>query len=92
MASAKESSKFSNYADSAFDKYDTNKTGYIEYTEFRKVLDDLAGAFSIGSNIAEEEVKKNFELIDTDKDGKISKGEFANSHILKLLEIFKGGK
>ncbi len=92
MASAKESSKFSNYADSAFDKYDTNRTGYIEYTEFRKVLDDLAGVFCKGENIAEEEVKKNFELIDTDKDGKISKGEFANSTILKLLEVFKDVK
>ena len=38
MASAKESSKFSNYAESAFDKYDTNKTGYIEYSEFKKVM------------------------------------------------------
>ena len=52
----------------------------------------MTGIFRKGVNVAEEEVKKNFELIDTDKDGKISKGEFANSHILKLLEIFKGGK
>ena len=81
--------QFANYADSAFDKYDTNRTGYIEYTEFRKVLDDLAGVFSKGENIAEEEVKKNFDLIDTDRDGKISKEEFINSTIFKLLESFK---
>ena len=82
-------SKFANYSESAFEKYDTDKSGYIEQAELKKVIDELAANFSKDTNISEEDVKKVLEQIDTDNDGKISKEEFTKTSRLKLLEAFK---
>ena len=81
--------QFANYSESAFDKYDTDKSGYIEQSELKNVIDELASKLKQDTNISEDVVKKALEYIDADKDGKISKEEFTKTSRVKLLEAIK---
>ena len=69
-----------------FDKYDKDKSGYIEQSELKEVINELASKLNKETNISEDIVKKALDQIDTDEDGKISKTEFCNTSRLKLLQ------
>lgn len=55
-----------------FQKYDRNRTGYIEQAEFARLLEAL------GQNITDEELMIAFDIIDTERTGKISWKQFKN--------------
>lgn len=55
-----------------FQKYDRNRTGSIEQAEFARLLEAL------GQNITDEELAIAFDIIDTDRSGKISWKQFKN--------------
>ena len=64
--------KFNEYMDTAFDKVDVDKNGYLEKEEVRQLVQDLVN---------------KLKLIDTDKDGKVTKEEFRKTSRAKLLAI-----
>ena len=80
--------KFTDITSSAFDKYDKDKSGYIEQAELKEVINDMANHLNKSTNIDEETVKKVLETMDTDKDGKMSKEEFIKISREKLLAAF----
>ncbi len=55
-----------------FQRYDRNRTGSIEAPEFARLLEAL------GQNITDEELMIAFDIIDTDRTGKISWTQFKN--------------
>jgi hypothetical protein len=55
-----------------FQKYDRNRTGYIEAPGFARLLEAL------GQNITDEELQMAFDDIDTERSGKISWKQFKN--------------
>ena len=73
--------KFNEMTSDSFDKYDKDKSGYMEEAELKEVINDVAAKLNKATNIDEETVKKVLQTIDTNKDGKISRDEFnALSH------------
>ena len=79
--------KFTDITSSAFDKYDKDKSGYIEQAELKEVINDMAKQLNQTTNIDEDVVKKALETLDTDKDGRISKEEFTKLTQEKLLAL-----
>ena len=79
--------KFTEITSSSFDKYDKDKSGYIEYSELKEVINDMAKQFNLATNVDEDLVKKAFESLDTNKDGKLSKEEFTQLTKEKLLAL-----
>jgi hypothetical protein len=55
-----------------FQRYDRNRTGYIERAEFARLLEAL------GQNITDEELEIAIDIVDTDRSGKITWKEFKN--------------
>jgi Ca2+-binding EF-hand superfamily protein len=55
-----------------FQKYDRNRTGYIEAPGFARLLEAL------GQNITDDELTIAFDIIDTERTGKISWKQFKN--------------
>ncbi|ADO73065.1 EF-hand domain-containing protein [Stigmatella aurantiaca] len=55
-----------------FQKYDRNRTGFIEAPEFARLLEAL------GQNITDEDLQIAFDIIDIDRSGKISWKQFKN--------------
>ena len=55
-----------------FQKYDRNRTGYIEAPGFARLLEAL------GQNITDDELAIAFDIIDTERTGKISWKQFKN--------------
>ena len=81
------SSKFTEITTSSFDKYDKDKSGYIEQAELKEAINDMAKQLNQTVNIDEDVVKKALETLDTDKDGKISREEFTKLTQEKLLAL-----
>ena len=79
--------KYTNLTGDIFDKYDKDKSGYIEQTELKEVINDLASKLNQETNIPEDVVKKALDQMDIDEDGKISRTEFCNTSRVKLLQI-----
>ena len=79
--------KFNNYMDTAFDKVDVDKNGYLEKNELRQLVQDIVNKLKKDTNVPEDKVKSAMELIDTDGDGKITKEEFRKTSRTKLLAI-----
>ena len=79
--------KFNNYMDTAFDKVDVDKNGYLEKNELRQLVQDIVNKLKKDTNVPEDKVKSAMELIDTDGDGKITKEEFRKTSRAKLLAI-----
>ena len=77
--------KFNQVTSSSFDKYDKDKSGYIEQAELKDVINEMASQLNRDTDISEEDVKNVLQAIDTNKDGKISKQEFSNLSKEKLL-------
>ena len=80
--------EFNQLTSDSFDKYDKDKSGYIEQAELKEVINDVASKLNKTTNIDEETVKKALESIDTNQDGKISKEEFTKVSHEKLLAAF----
>ena len=78
--------KYLNFTGDIFDKYDKDKSGFIEQAELKEVINELASKLNQETNISEDVVKKALDEIDTDTDGKISKTEFCNTSRIKLLQ------
>ena len=55
--------------------------------EVRQLVQDLVNKLKKDTNVPEEKVKSALELIDTDKDGKVTKEEFRKTSRAKLLAI-----
>ena len=79
--------KYNKYSDKAFDKVDKDKNGYIEKEELTLLIQELINKIKKDIKIPEDKVKKVLEIIDTDKDGKLSKEEFRKTSRTKLLSI-----
>ena len=73
--------------DTAFDKVDVDKNGYLEKEELRELVQDIVHKIKKDTNVPEDKVKSAMELIDTDGDGKITKEEFRKTSRAKLLAI-----
>lgn len=67
-----------------WEDYDTSKDGYLTLAESREFIRDSFGNTST-REFNEKDIKDLFDRIDTDKDGKINKGEMA----LFLLQLSK---
>ena len=79
--------QYNDYSDKVFEQVDTNKNGYLEKDELKKLIEQMVNKFKKDVAIPEDKVKSALELIDTDKDGKISKEEFRKTSRTKLLAI-----
>ena len=79
--------KYNDYSDKAFDKIDTDKSGYIEKEELTKLIQELVIKLKKDTKIPEDKVKMALEALDTDGDGKISKEEFRKTSRTKLLAL-----
>ena len=77
--------EFNKVTTSSFDKYDKDKSGYIEEAELKEVINEMAIQLHIKSDISQDDVKKVLNSIDINKDGKISKEEFETLSKEKLL-------
>ena len=77
--------QYGEYSDSAFDKVDTNKNGYIEKDELNGLIQELITKLKKDTRIPEDKVQSALELMDTDGDGRISKEEFRKTSRTKLL-------
>ena len=77
--------EFNKMATSSFDRYDKDKSGYIEEAELREVINEMAIQLHVSTDISQDDVKRVLSSIDTNKDGKISKEEFEALSKEKLL-------
>ena len=82
-----DTNKFTSITSSTFDKYDKDKSGYIDQDELKEAINDMAKQLNQTTNVDEDVVKKALETLDTDKDGKISKDEFTKLTKEKLLDL-----
>ena len=78
--------KYFEFSGDVFDKYDKDKSGYIEQGELKDVIKELATKFHQEKNVSEDVVKAALDHMDIDTDGKISKSEFCKTSRLKLIE------
>ncbi|XP_078679426.1 uncharacterized protein LOC144915062 [Branchiostoma floridae x Branchiostoma belcheri] len=60
----------------AFEKLDTDGSGFLEKEELFEALNEVLGADDDENGIPEKQFNKFFEKLDKDEDGKISKEEF----------------
>ena len=81
--------QYSEFTSTVFDKYDKDKSGYIEKSDLREVINDMAETLNIGHDISQDDVKKILETIETKEDGKISKEEFTKLSREKLLDALR---
>ena len=79
--------KFNEYMDTAFDKVDADKNGYLEQHELKELVQDIVNKLKKDTNVPEDKVKSAMDLIDTDGDGRITKQEFRKTSRAKLLAI-----
>jgi Ca2+-binding EF-hand superfamily protein len=68
-----------------FDAVDTDKSGEIDYQEFKGVVISIAA--KLGLHIPEEEIVKYMKKLDTDGSGKLSKDEFRALIVSVLNQI-----
>ena len=80
--------KFNGYMDSCFEKVDTDNSGYIEEKELETLIKKVTELLKFKKiEVTEEQINNALKLMDTDKDGKISKEEFRKTSRTKLLAI-----
>ena len=79
--------KYGEYSDTAFDKVDTNKSGYIEKDELNALINELISKLKQDTRVPEDKVETALKTLDTDGDGKISREEFKKTSRTKLLSI-----
>lgn len=86
-AIADDEPKFNGYMDNAFDKFDKDKSGFIEKSELKDLVNEIIKIFKKETQLTEDQLKKVFELMDSDGDGKISKEEFRKTSRTRVLQI-----
>lgn len=59
------------FSDEAFDQLNTDKSGVLEPSEIKQVLEQF------GASPSDENVKDSMKILGTDNNGKIDKSEFA---------------
>lgn len=83
--------KFTPLLKSVFDKYDSDKSEYLTYKEFRRFIYGLAKHTNIDTS--EISIKSAFALLDGDGNGKITFDEFESWWIKEnKYDIFCGTK
>merc|ERR1711958_8230 len=78
---------YKHFSDEAFDQLDADKSGFLEPSEIKQVLEQFGAAPS------DENVKDVMKDLDTDNNGKIDQSEFAElfKKVLgMMLEEMKG--
>ena len=79
---------FNSYMDSCFDKVDVDKSGFIEEKELETLIKKVTELFKFKKiEVTEEQINNALKIMDTDKDGKISREEFRKTSRTKLLAI-----
>lgn len=68
-----------------FNKYDKNKSGYLEEYEIPQILIDTYEAMGVVYTPTEQDVKNYINMMDLDNDGRISRYEY-EIFLLKALE------
>jgi len=58
-----------------FDRYDTDKSGFIDFDEFRRMLESILNA-ATSSDLSFDRVQKCWREIDSDGSGQVDFGEF----------------
>ena len=81
--------KYSSYSDTAFDKIDIDKNGYIEVYELTQLIQEFVNKIKKDVVIPEDKVKSALQYLDADGDGKLSKEEFRNQSRFKLLSFVR---
>jgi len=66
---------FGQIVDKTFNEADTNKSGFIEYNEFKEFIAKIHKKLN-RPEPTDKDMKEYLKEYDTDKDGKISKQEF----------------
>jgi len=64
-----------------FETYDTDKSGSLEYSEVRNLINDAFSKLGHPRQVTDDDVKKFGQAVDKNSDGKISRDE--------LFQIFK---
>lgn len=70
-----------------FDKYDTDKSGYLEEAEVIKVLEETYAKIGIKREINPSEVKSYIRTLDKNSDGRVSNEEFTALMIDNLKKV-----
>lgn len=73
------------HAHTIFSKYDTNQNGFLEYDEVVPILIDTYKMLKMNFNPSHYDTTKYIEMMDTDRDGRISKDEY-ELFVLKALK------
>ena len=71
MSKVNDKSKLLDAVNGMFDKYDTNKNGYLELSEVSTLLRDTFD--KLGRNYEEKDIIGFVNMADKNKDGKVSK-------------------
>ena len=74
IAILKDPKTFSKATEEIFNLLDTNKSGFIEQSEFKNAMIDLAKKLN-APEPSDAEITQSLNSVDKDKDGKISKKE-----------------
>ena len=85
--------KYQEHLTKCFNKYDTDKSGFLDFNELQQAEKDVVEEFGVQNGMLlhfpegclQECREKYFNELDTNKDGKISKDEFSN-HIYNILQ------
>lgn len=70
-----------------FDKYDTDKSGFLEEAEVVKVLEETYAKIGVNRHINASEVKSYIHSLDKNGDNKVSNEEFTALMIQNLKKI-----
>lgn len=59
-----------------FDKFDADKSGYIDERELKNLLEETYRILGVNRTITQEDVNSYLRMVDTNKDGKVSPQEY----------------
>ena len=86
-----ESDDFKNECKKQFDEYDKDKSGFLDKTEMKAVLKELAASIpddkGKSMEVTDKDVEEAMKDLDTNQDGKISLEEFSQLAIMVFTAI-----
>jgi len=68
-----------------FDRFDSDRSGYIDDSELKILMEETYKILGVIKNVTNDEVQSYLDMVDTDKDGKISPQEY-EAIIIRSLE------